>query len=372
MAKVLILGAYEPDLVNFRGDLMKQMVYYGHEVFASVPRASNSTLQKLKKIGVNYKDIDIERTKISPIRDLLTLRKIEHLIESVRPEIMLSYSIKPVIFGSIAASRVGVDHIFALIEGLGYVFADSSIKSRFLGMISITLYKRSLSLCDKVFLLNKDDKSLFINKNIIEEEKTILINGIGVDLNFYYPATFPKNITFLLAARLIKDKGIREYVKAARILKNKYPNVRFLMAGSIDENPNAIRKNELSEWFKSGAIEYKGFVPDIRTIMVDASIYVLPSYYREGIPRSIMEAMSMGRPIITTHSTGCKETVEQCVNGLKVPVKDVDALVEAMEYYIKFPKQITNMGKESRRIAENRFNVKTINEIILNKMGLAP
>jgi glycosyltransferase involved in cell wall biosynthesis len=174
----------------------------------------------------------------------------------------------------------------------------------------------------------------------------------------------------LFAGRLLREKGVLEFVEAARRIKAKYPETRFIVLGGLDTNPGAIPRKKVEGWVKEGLIEWPGHVADVRPYLAQASVFVLPSYYREGVPRSIQEAMAMARPIITTDAPGCRETVIQGVNGFLVPVRDVDALVSAMERFINEPELIERMGKESRRIAEERFDVHKINRVLLEAMGL--
>ena len=224
----------------------------------------------------------------------------------------------------------------------------------------------------KVFFQNPDDMELFAELNLIRgTEQAVLINGSGVDIEHYRevrPVT--EKIVFLLIARLIRDKGLYEYVEAARIIKQHYPEVVFRLVGPFDSNPTAISEATVNQWQGEGVIEYAGETKDVRPYIAGSSVYVLPSY-REGTPRTVLEAMSMGRPIITTDAPGCRETVIHGKNGYLVPVKNLDALVEALERFIANPELIPIMGKESRKIAEEKYDVRKVNATILNTMGLS-
>jgi len=224
----------------------------------------------------------------------------------------------------------------------------------------------------KVFFQNPDDQELFTSMNLVSGcEQCVLINGSGVDIE-YYRETPPvtERIVFLLIARLISDKGINEYVEAARRIKQDYPEVVFRLVGPFDSNPSAIPKKKIEKWHDEGVIEYLGKTRDVRPYIAESSVYVLPSY-REGTPRTVLEAMSMGRPIITSDAPGCRETVIEGKNGYLVRVKDVDGLVQALERFILNPKLISMMGKESRKIAVKKYDVRKVNATILETMGLA-
>ena len=232
-------------------------------------------------------------------------------------------------------------------------------------------YRFSIKWGEKVFVYNKDILS-FLKKNklIKDENKAILINGSGIDLNYFKVTPLPSVPDFLMIARLLSDKGIYEFVSAAEVIKSEHPDIRFKLVGWIDNaNPTAISKEELEEWIQRGTIEYLGKLDDIRTAITESSVFVLPSYH-EGIPRSVLEAMSMGRPIITTDAYGCRETVEDGKNGFLVPVRDSKSLATAMGHFIKKPNLILSMGKASRIMAEERFDVRKVNKIILSTMKL--
>jgi glycosyltransferase involved in cell wall biosynthesis len=231
------------------------------------------------------------------------------------------------------------------------------------------LYRAALARTKAVFFQNPDDLADFKKRNLLKKGvKTVIINGSGVDLNHYSLSPLPDEPVFLLMARLIGDKGIREYQEAARRVRAKYSQARFLLAGGFDENPAAIDKEEIRGWQEEKDIEYLGRLEDVRPAIAQSRIYVLPSFYREGTPRTILEAMSMGRPVITTDAPGCRETVEHGVNGFLVPVKDAGALAEIMEKFIEQPSLAESMGRESRRIAEQKYDVRKVNCMILEVM----
>jgi glycosyltransferase involved in cell wall biosynthesis len=305
---------------------------------------------------------------------MIDVWKMTRVFARIKPEIVFSYFIKPVIIGSIAARFARVPHCFAMIEGLGYSFdreSGNSIPRRFLQQIAKLLLKFSFGSLNKVFFLNHDDVELLVKAKVVSIKKAIIIDGIGLDLDWYVPAEPSlKPITFLLVARMLKEKGIYDFITAAREVRSAFPEVKFLLVGAVDQNPSSIEEDELRRWVGEGLIEWTGWVDDVRPWLAKASVFVLPSFYREGLPRSTQEAMAMGRPVITTDWVGCRETVTDGVNGFLVPICNPKSLAQAMRKFIEQPDLIKTMGIESRRIAEARFNVHTINRQIMDVLKL--
>jgi glycosyltransferase involved in cell wall biosynthesis len=368
--RVLILGSLAESLLNFRGALIQEIVQKDHDVIACAPNASSEVRNKLNAKGVRYQNIFIERTGINPIKDIHTIMNLRAVFRRIKPAIILSYTIKPVIYGSIAGKMVGVPGIYSMITGVGYAFSNKDIKSRCVNKIVGWLYRRSLKHNHKIFFQNPDDLLLFKKLEFITEQQAVLINGSGVDVDYFKPAAFSDDISFLMIARLIREKGIAEYVGAAYVLKKKYPHVTFSLIGLADKgNPASVSEQNLHMWVEQGIVEHIGALADVRPAIAASSIYVLPSY-REGTPRTVLEAMAMGRPIITTEAPGCRETVQHGENGFLVPVKDVPALTNAMERFIRHPELIRPMGQRSRQIAVEKYDVHKVNAAILKMIGI--
>ena len=373
--RICIIGNQAFSLLNFRGPLITQMITSGYEVFALAPDYDESTSAEVRALGANPVYYSLSRTGTNPVRDAADMLRLAFLLRRLKPDITLGYAIKPVIYGTIAAWLARVPRRFAMIEGLGYVFTPPKgaepLKRRALrGAVSM-LYATALRRANLVFFLNKDDIDEFSKKRIVPPTKVFLLGGIGVDLDQWVPAPpVTKPVTFLLAARLLREKGIVQYAKAARLIKQQYPDTRFILLGSLDTNPGALSRAEIEAWAAEGVLEWPGHVPDVRLWIAKASVFVLPSYYREGVPRSTQEAMAMARPVITTDAPGCRETVIDGKNGFLVPVRSADALAAAMEWFILQPDLIAKMGQASRKIAEERFDVNKINQVILQKMGM--
>lgn len=370
MAKIVIVAGGKRSLVNFRGDLIKEWLSLGHEVVAAAP--GKYVNEKFASLGVRCYSIDFSRTGLNPIKDFSYFFRLIQLLKNEKPNILFLYNIKPVIYGSIAAFFYRNTAVYSMITGLGYVFGKGyTFKQRVVKSLAVLFYRLALKRNTRVFFQNPDDLQLFKSYGLIKSGKEVLINGSGINLERFKPAQpVVEPVTFLLIARLLWDKGIGEYVDAARRIRNDNPKVRFLLVGSYYEAGSAVSKAHVESWVSEGVIEYLGHVDDVRPVIANSSIYVLPSYYREGVPRTILEAMAMGKPVITTDSPGCKETVEDNLNGFLVPVKDSNSLVESMKYFIDNPSMIKKMGAESRKLVEKKFDVKVVNRVINEAMEL--
>jgi glycosyltransferase involved in cell wall biosynthesis len=364
MKSVAIVSNQTLSLINFRGALIRSLVTAGVRVYALTPDYNDELRQEVVKLGANPIDYNFSRSGINPFRDCFDMIRLSIVLRRLRPDVIFCFSVKQVIFGTLAAWLVRVPHRVAMIEGLGYVFTDDgntlTRKRLLLRAVVSWLYKKSLFRAHRVVFLNKDDLSEFINKGLVDQFKATCLGGIGVDLNEWtasVPRTHP--ITFLLAARLLHEKGVVQYATAASKIKEQYPGVRFILLGGLDANPGCLREVDVQAWVCNGWLEWPGHVA-VKPWLEAASVFVLPSY-REGVPRSTQEAMAMGLPVITTNAPGCRETVDEGVNGFLVPVRDVGALIEAMLHFIQNPNLILTMGRESRRLAEERFDVQKVN-----------
>ena len=367
--KILLFGSSSFGLINFRLNLIKDLKKAGYEITACAPLDDHNKIVKdlLESLGIKFIVLKLNKSRIDIFSDFAVILGLYRILVAEKPEMVFFYNIKPVIYGSIAARLARVKKIYSMITGLGTIFIGNGITIRTLRVLVKVLYKIALKFNAKVFFQNPDDLNLFVNKKIVDKEKTVLINGSGVDLDYYVSESMPKEAKFILAARLIKDKGIYEYISACKILKARYPHAVFCLAGNLDSNPTSLNEKELKMLVDEKIVDYSNGIDDIRSILNNSSVFVLPSY-REGTSRAALEAMAMSRPIITTDAPGCRETVIDGVNGYLVPVKNIDALVEAMEKFILHPEIITTMGKESRRIAEEKYDVNKVNKVILEAM----
>lgn len=368
---VLIVGSTADALLNFRLPLIKAFLSKGYIVHAAAPDFdSNSTaFSVLQSIACTPHQYSLTRTGTNPLHDFVTFLSLLRLMSVIKPTVVFSYTIKPVIYGMIAAKMVGTSHKFALITGLGYAFQGDR-QRRWVQLLAQCLYKIAIKCTDKVFFQNPDDQLLFKSKQLLGNTPSVVVNGSGVDLSHYVAKALPKGkITFLMVARLLGDKGVREYALAAIEIKKQYPDIQFNLAGWIDSNPNAINQTELDGWVKCGAINYLGKLADVRPALEDCHVFTLPSY-REGTPRSVLEAMAVGRAIITTDAPGCKETVKHGLNGYLVPAKDSLALEQAMLKIIDSPQVIPTMGNESLKFVRDKYDVRAVNAHMLHEMKI--
>ena len=372
-SKILLIAGLPESLLNFRGPLLRALMAERLELHVAAPDlpASSTIRQQLESMGVFVHEVALKRAGINPLADLLTVYHLWRLMYRIKPDFTLGYTIKPVVYGNFAAWIAGVPRRFALISGLGYAFTGDSGQRSWLKKIVQVLYRAALGGVHKIFFQNPDDELLFHSLGIVKssDRKTVVVNGSGIDIGSFRVAPIPQIPQFLLIARLLGDKGVREYVKAATIVRRQHPNVRFGLVGWIDENPDAISEKELQHWIDAGDVRFYGRLNDVKPAIAESSVYVLPSY-REGTPRTVLEAMAMGRPIITTDAPGCRETVADGDNGFLVPVKAIDELVAAMLKFIKNPELIAGMGRRSRQIAEEKYDVNKVNEQMLKAMGI--
>jgi glycosyltransferase involved in cell wall biosynthesis len=371
--KIAVISNGAQSLLNFRGPLLAEMVRRGHEVLAFAPDHNDASRTALKELGCTPVDYRMSRAGSNPLQEFGVIVKLRALLVQHRPDLCFSYFIKPVIYGAIAARLAGVPRRYALIEGLGFAFTEGSeqnARRRLLQGVISALMRAVGNQLDLMIFLNPDDMGEFVDRKLIALDKAAFLGAIGVDLDDWPQTPFlPGPPTFLLAARLLQDKGIQEYVAAARSLRANFPDTRFLLLGGLDDNPAAITRSEVEGWVHEGLIEWPGHVK-INPWLAQSHIFVLPSYYREGVPRGTQEAMAFGRPVITTDSPGCRETVLDGVNGYLVPPRDPVALAAAMQRFLDLPDLIIPFGRESRRLAEERFDVHKQNARLLSFMGL--
>lgn len=369
----LLVASFPDSLIKFRGPLIEALLAAGCQVHVAVPGldADSGIASRLSELGVEVHDIPLQRTGLNPLKDLSALLALRKLMRRIGADYVLGYTIKPVIYGSLAAWLSGVRHRFALITGLGYAFTGEATGLRkVLRTLIQQLYRFSLSRNQLVFFQNPDDEALFRQLGLLNPAiPSRVVNGSGVDVSEYAVSPLPEGAEFLLVARLLGDKGVREYAEAAALVKARYPDAAFRLVGWIDDNPDAISQVELDAWVEAGTIEFLGKLTDVRPAIADSRVYVLPSY-REGTPRTVLEAMAMGRAVITTDAPGCRETVVDGDNGFLVPVQDVAALADAMVKLIGNPDQVAAMGERSRQIAEEKYDVHRVNAVMLGEMGL--
>ncbi|WP_018185287.1 glycosyltransferase family 4 protein [Kaistia granuli] len=371
---IAIVCSYTVSLVNFRYRLLQTMVDNGHEVVAFGPEDDAPTIAALAAIGVRFVRIPMARAGLDPRADVRTLSSLYRELRQLSPDLILSYTMKPIIYGLIAARLAGVRRRHALVTGLGYVFSGDETNPRlpFIRRVSTWLYRIALHGDGRVFVYNQADADdIRAGRMIRDLARIVTVPGSGIDLQRFAAAEVPEGApVFLMIARLLREKGPRDFVEAARRLRQRHPQARFQILGPQDPSPLAIPRDEIERWVTEGTVEYLGETTDVRPYLAASTVFVLPSYYREGLPRSILEALATGRAVITADMPGCRDAIVPGENGYLVPPRDPEALAAAMERYIVNPKLAATMGRRSREIARARFDVEAVNRLLLTEMGL--
>lgn len=363
--KIFIISNIAWTISTFRRYLIQELIEKGYEVVcvADTDDFSDASLDIITALGARFLRVHLDRKGINPFSDLQYFLTLFKLFRKEKPDLIIHYTMKPVIYGSIAAWLAKIPS-FAILTGLG----SSFIRQGILNKIIFALLKLSLSKATKVFFLNETDKELFLNKNLCSLQTTYLLPGEGVDTQEYDKCdTIPSaKVRFMLIARLLKDKGIYEYIEAAKIIKKRFPEAEFLLAGGFDTgNPTAIKSNEVENWANENIICYLGKTDTIKDFFVQTDVIVLPSY-REGLSRLLLEAASCQKPLITTNVPGCKELVHENINGFLCKPKDIDSLVHAITKMVSLPpSERKKFGANSRKIVQDHFGKERVNAIYL-------
>ena len=373
--KIAVLGTLASSLVAFRGHLIEAMRKHGHEVHCGAADFDDESRKALRAIGVaSCQELPLRRTGTNPLHDGQAIFALIAWLEAVKPELLLAYTSKAVNYGGLAARLCGVREFYPLISGLGYAFIDERDHRRaLLRSVVCRLYKLSLSRATVTLFQNVDDEREFRARGILRAgQQSLITHGSGVDLDYYAPAPLPPSSeppAFLFIGRLLWEKGVGELITAARILKRMNARVRIQLLGGLDPNPSSLSRQELSKLQSDGTVEYLGAVKDVRPHIANSSAMVFPSYYREGTPRAVLEAMSMGRAIVTTDVPGCREAVIHGINGLVVPARHPVALAHSiLRLTSRFA--LARMGRKSRELAEAKYDVNEVNEHILDALKL--
>jgi len=373
--KILIVAHSSGSLITYRGALIRALTLK-NEVYVFTPKILNDeTRFQLTGWGVIVYETSLNGGTISLFSDIRYIIDLYKIIRKISPDIVFPYAFKPVIYGGAVAAYCKIPTIAPMLTGLGNTFVESNSK-KVVKKITRNLLRLTLNSKEgiKVILHNSNDRETLMNHHIIGRRcTTFVVNGSGVDLQYFrYSPPDKTKISFLMIARLINAKGIREYYEAAVIIRKQYPQARFRLVGGYDANVDCIDKKLFQAISSGDVVEYVGEVSDVRPMISDCSVVVLPSY-REGLPKSVLEGMAMGRAIITTEAFGCRETViqsENHQNGFLVPVRNVPMLVSKMEYFLKHEDEVVRFGLNGRKYAEERFDVHLINRQMLQILGV--
>lgn len=366
---IVVLSSHTPSLFWFRADMMQEFRRRGYDVYAFGNEEEDKWADKFDELGIGYEQIPVSRNGLNPLQDKKTYDAIKVKLDRIRPDKIFTYQAKTVIYGTLAANKLGITEVYPLIAGMGAVFINNDIKSRAIRVVMTTLYRMSMKKCPLVFFQNDDDERIFRENGIVKSQPVKLIHGSGVNTDKFTVMPLPEKPAFLCICRLIRVKGIYEYLEACRKIKAEYPDIRCLLVGPYDTNPSALKPEDLEPYIRDGIIEYFGEQEDVRPYIAQSSVYILPAY-REGTPKTNLESMACGRAVITTDSPGCRETVVDGENGFLVPVKDVQSIYDKMKYFIEHPDEIRPMGDKGRQMIEEVFDVKKVNEEICKAMQL--
>lgn len=377
MKKIVLVGTVASSLYGFRAELIRKLLKQGYRVYAFTSEYTDEDLKKIEQLGAIPVTYSLSRGGLNPLLDIIATYKLTKKIKEINPDVVFSYFSKPVIFGTLAAKMAKVPQIIGMLEGLGYTFTDQpeglNNKTKIIKNIQILLYKFTLPQLDNLIFLNPDDPLDLLEKNSILVKEKHILGGIGLKLEDYPFQPLPDikyGLNFLFIGRLLKEKGIHDFIEAAKIVKDKYPKTKFIVLGGLDSaNMGALSHDDLQSLIDSGLIEYPGHVSNVKDWIMRSHVFVLPSY-REGVPRSTQEAMAIGRPVITTDVPGCRETVYDGINGFLVDKWKPEALAEKMIYFIEYPEKIKFMGDASHKIAREKFDAHKVNQRLFNMLGL--
>lgn len=369
---IVVLSANSTwNIVNFRAGLIRALRSAGYAPVVIAPRDAAAD-SRMRELGVECITVPIDRSGVNPAADLRLLRAYRRLLERLRPAAYLGYTIKPNIYGAMAAARLGIPAI-PNVSGLGTAF----IRNGLLQQIVVRLYRIGFRRAPVVFFQNAEDRQLFVERRIVRPDQARVLPGSGVDLERFSPAPAPGGPpAFLFIGRLLRDKGVAEFIAAARLLRRELPEARFQLLGPIDDaNRTAVDPHELQSWISEGVVEHLGTTDDVRPFIAAATAVVLPSY-REGLPRSLLEAGAMERPLIATDVPGCREVVEDGINGLLCKVRDPQSLAAAMRRIAGMPAaELAAMGAAARQRVQDRFSEAVVVGIyldVLRKVRAAP
>lgn len=371
MTKIAVITAATNSIERFRIDMIDEFVRRGCDVLVLGDEPEAVWQSYFDKHEVRYRSYPVSRNGMNPVRDIGTLHVLTSILREERPNKVFTYQAKPNIYGGIAAHRAGAE-LYAMMGGLGSVFRPSTAKDWMVRNVVAAEYRASLRNARAVFFQNKDDVGTFEKLGIVRQDQVVMVRGSGVNLEKFPSEPIPDKPSFLFVGRLVRGKGVLDYLDAARIVKNEHPEAEFVLVGPYDTNPTALGPADIEPYVEGGTIRYEGERrPDeIHEYMNACSCFVLPSYYGEGTPKSALEAMATGRSIIVADAVGCREVVCDGKNGFLVPPKAPSSIAQAMMRLVEDTELVERMGKASRRMAEEVFDVRKVNDVICDTMGI--
>lgn len=358
--RILIVSPKNKTVFNFRGDLVKDMIAQGHEVMVTGP--NRDFVEDIMALGVKeFIEVPFVKDNTSIKGDIAYYRQLVKVMKEKKPDMVFAYTIKPVVYGSMAAKRAKVKHIYAMVTGLGRVYTSNSLKTKIIRLITKVLYSRAFRCCDKVIFQNGDDINELVEQKYLTRSKTELVNGSGVNMERFARSPLPETPAFLMVGRIIKEKGVMEFCEAARQVKKNHPESTFTLLGGFDSSIGALKESDIKPYIEDGSIGFPGEVKDPVAFYGKSSVFVLPSFYREGLPRTILEAMSCGRAVITTNWPGCREAIVDGENGFLVEPKNAAQLAEKMTALIEDKGKLNAMCDAAYECCKSRYSVEIIN-----------
>lgn len=369
--KIVVIGTVASAILGFRRGLIEEMVRNGHEVYAFAIDYSEASAAQVRGLGANPVKYALSRGGMTPFSDIANTIRLSRHFRRISPDVVFSFFSKPVVFSTIAAVIAGVKRKVGMLEGLGSAFTEHptgiSLLEKLMKSVQVFLYRVSFRFLDCIVFLNKDDPVDLLGEYSISTRRMEVLGGIGLDLNFYQYSVAPTDpVVFIFVGRLIAEKGVGDFIAAARIVRKKFPDSKFVVLGSLDSvSRRGISAEYMEKCVNDGLIFHPGHVSDVVDWISRSSVFVLPSYYREGVPRSTQEAMAIGRPIISTDVPGCRDTVVEGENGFLVPKWRPDKLAEKMIYFCENKEKINEMGRNSRALAQVKFDALLTNSRLL-------
>lgn len=348
----------------FREDMLRDFASRVDDVVVLGNETDEKWTPYFEELGVRYRTYPVSRNGLNPISDIKTYRALKRIIAEERPDKVLTNFVKANVYGCIAAHNLGINDIYVMMGGLGSVFHGDDRKSRLARLFVTTEYRASLKHANKIFFQNDEDSKLLCDLGAAKSEQVVRIYGSGVNTEHFKLEPLPEQMSFVFIGRLVRGKGVLDYLDAARIVKREYPDVRFDLVGPYDTNPSGLKPEDIEPYIEDGTVVYHGEQKDVRPYLKNASCFVLPSYYGEGTPKSALEALATGRPLIVADAVGCREVVEDGVNGFLVPPRDPSSIASAMLRLIDDPNQLKEMAEASREYAVGRFDVRRVNKVI--------
>ena len=379
--KVIVLTADANTLIYHRGDLIRDFAGRGCRVVTSAAEDYPHVRAFVQSLGGRHEPIRMVRSRVNLMKDWITWMDMFRLFRREAPDALFAYTIKSVVYGCVVARLAGVPRVYALLPGLGFTFVKpETLKQAAVQWVSKALHRFALKRADVIFMQNRDDVQLFTEMQMLPAGVPVHVTaGSGVNLDEYPHVPLDGNadiaagrVRFVLVSRLLVSKGVRVFAEAARQIRQRFPLAEFHLVGPFDPNPNRVEETEVQQWVHEGTLTHHGMVRDVPALLKTMHVFCLPTWYREGVPHATLEALSTGRAVITTDSVGARECVRGTENGFLCPPRDVAAVVQAMTYFMENPDQIAIKGRASRRLAEEVFDVRLVNQIILSAMRLAP